>query len=361
MTYGPVRNLSPVRRERLSAPRPKGHTSMLTAAAAAGLAAAVWLGRRRTRASFRGATVLITGGASGLGLALARRFGAEGALIYLVSRSGAELERAGAELRASGVAVATMVCDVRDQAAVSRAVDRIVAETGGIDVAINNAGILKVSPIEHTLVEDFADSVMTHFWGPFHVVRAVLPSMQRQGHGRIVNITSIGGRVAVPHLLPYCVGKFALVGFSDGLRAELRKDGIMVTTVVPGLMRTGSHVRVQVRGQHRREAQWFGLAATTPLTSMSVDRAARRIVEATRAGRARVTLGWAARAAEIAQAVVPGCTAMLSSAAAAMLPGPSETREANETRLLVDVDAGWVTPVLPIAAAVRHHEMPMRP
>jgi short-subunit dehydrogenase len=324
------------------------------------LAGAWLLMRRQTRMSFRNASVLITGGARGLGLVLARQLGAEGARVYLVSRSRDELVRAQTELGEAGIDVTTIECDIKDPEAVLRAVDRLIAETGRVDLVINNAGVIKVGPLEHAKVEDFVDSLQTHFWGPFHIVRAVLPSMRNQGAGRIVNIASIGGRVAVPHLLAYGVGKFALVGFSQGLRAELRKDGILVTTVVPGLMRTGSHVRVQIRGQHAREAQWFGLAVASPLTSMHVDRAARRIVEAARMGRAHVTLGWQARMVEIAQAVAPSLTTdLMASVASRLLPGPSDASDGDEARRLGDIDTGWIGRTMPNAAAARNNEMPL--
>jgi NAD(P)-dependent dehydrogenase (short-subunit alcohol dehydrogenase family) len=327
-------------------------------AAGVALAGAWWLSHRAPH-SFRAASVLITGGARGLGLVLARRFAAEGARVYLASRSRDELLRAERELRAAGGDVRSLVCDVRDAAAVSRTISRIVGETGRIDVVVNNAGIIQTTPIEHAQVEDFVDSLNTHFWGPFNVVRSALPWMRRQGAGRIVNITSIGGRVAVPHLLPYAVGKFALVGFSQGLQAELRKDGILVTTVVPGLMRTGSHQRVQVRGQHEKEVQWFGLGVATPLTSMQVDRAAAQIIAAARAGRAHVTLTWQARLLEIAQGVAPELTsALLTAVASHVLPGPSPRAAGDRLREFSQVEKGWVEPFLPDAASVRNNEIP---
>ena len=88
--------------------------------------------------------------------------------------------------------------------------------------------------------------------------------MRRRRCGRIVNIASIGGLIAVPHLAPYSVSKFALVGYSDALRAELAKDGIRVTTVCPGLMRTGSAGHALVKGHHQAEFAWFGALSSLP-------------------------------------------------------------------------------------------------
>ena len=113
-------------------------------------------------------------------------------------------------------------------------------------------------------VADFEDAMGTMFWGMVYTTLAALPQMTERGAGRIVNITSIGGKVAVPHLLPYCCAKFAAVGFSEGIRAELAKDHIKVTTVVPGLLRTGSHANAVFKGDHHKEYGWFSLAATRP-------------------------------------------------------------------------------------------------
>src|SRR5690606_33875253 len=110
------------------------------------------------------------------------------------------------------------------------------------------------------------------FWGPFYCIDAVLGGMRRRGEGRIVNVSSVGGRVGVPHMVPYCAGKFALVGFSESLRAELRSSGIRVTTVCPGLMRTGSPRNALFKGRHRAEYAWFAIADSLPLATISSER-----------------------------------------------------------------------------------------
>src|SRR5204863_2590958 len=123
-----------------------------------------------------------------------------------------------------------------------------------------------------------------------HTTLDVMPDMRARREGRIVNISSIGGKVSVPHLLPYSASKFALVGLSEGLRAELAKDGIVVTTVCPGLMRTGSPRNAQFKGQHRAEYAWFTLSDSMPFFSQSAERAARQILSACRHGEAEVVL-----------------------------------------------------------------------
>ena len=279
---------------------------------------------RRPRASFRNRTVVITGGSRGLGLALARVFANEGARVALLARSPDQLTAARRELAARGAEVLAVRCDIRDRTAVDAAVGEIVRQFGAIDVLVNNAGVIQVTPFEHARLEDFRDSLDTHFWGPLYLIRACLPLFAYQGGGRIVNIASVGGRVAVPHLMPYTVGKFALVGFSEALRAELWRHGVRVTTVTPHLMRTGSHRNVLVRGQHEKEATWFALGTASRLTAINADRAARQIVEAARAGRSSVSPGWMGRAAALAQAIAPGLASALAAAAVRfVLPSPS--------------------------------------
>jgi NAD(P)-dependent dehydrogenase (short-subunit alcohol dehydrogenase family) len=305
--------------------------------------------RRAVRSveALQGRTVLISGGARGLGFLLAREFGRWGARVWVVSRTESEVERAVGELRALDIDANGMAADIRDPFACRTLVARIAAASGGIDVLVNNAGVIQATPLEHAKLEDFADSLRTHLWGPLHLTREVLPHMRRAGSGRVVNVASIGGRIAIPHLAPYCVGKFALVGLSEALRAELWKDGVAVTTVCPGLMRTGSHGRARIRGQHAREARWFGLAVATPLSSMSASRAASQVVWATVRKRARVTLGWQARTAEVLDTLAPELSARLASTVTALvLPGPIAASEGDENRTAGDVGFGWLTPFL---------------
>jgi short-subunit dehydrogenase len=104
---------------------------------------------------------------------------------------------------------------------------------------VNNAGVIQMGPVEDQSLEDFEEALGTMFYGVLMPIWSVLPQMISRGEGRIVNITSIGGKLSVPHLLPYNCAKFAAVGLSEGLRAELGRSKISVTTIVPGLMRTG--------------------------------------------------------------------------------------------------------------------------
>jgi NAD(P)-dependent dehydrogenase (short-subunit alcohol dehydrogenase family) len=332
--------------------------TMLTLGGLATLGAAVWLGNRRHRYDLQGRTVLITGGVRGLGLLLAREFGARGARLAVVSRTPADIARAEDELRGAGYEVTAECCDVRDPRAVAELVRLVVGRTGRLDVLVNNAGVIQAAPFEDAQLEDFQESLDTHFWGPLYLTREALPHLRRApGGARILNISSFGGRVGVPHLSAYSSGKFALVGLSETLRAELRQYGVLVTTATPGLMRTGSHVKIQLRGQHEKEALWFGAGVITSFTSMAGDRAARQIVSACIAGRAHVTPAAQFRLAEIGNVVAPEISAGLRSAVATQLPAATRTPEGRTRRSTGEVGFGILEPVMPRAAAEQNNEI----
>ncbi len=277
--------------------------------------------RRRRRIDFRGASVVITGGSRGLGLELARLFAAEGARLTLLARDRDELAAARLEIKALEADVLVRACDVGNRQAAEAAIDFVLEKRGRLDVLINNAGIIQVGPLAHLELEDFEQAMAVHAWGALYLIRAATPAMRRQGSGRIVNIASIGGLIAVPHLLPYSMSKFALVGLSDGLRAELAQSGIRVTTVAPGLMRTGSHVNARFKGQHEKEFAWFAVSAALPLFSTSARRAARQILAACRLGRPRLIITPQARLLHFVNALFPGLAAAGQNLAVRLLPG----------------------------------------
>lgn len=300
----------------------RGRRLVLAALGAGGALAARAGVRQRRSYDFTGKTVLITGGARGLGLLLAREFAAEGARLVLTARHADELARARDDLTGRGAEVLAVPGDVTDRAAVERLVEAASERFGGVDVLVNNAGIIQVGPFETMTVADFEEAMRVHFWAPLYTTLAVLPGMRARGAGRIVNISSIGGKLSVPHLLPYGASKFALTGLSEGLRAELAKDGILVTTVCPGLMRTGSPRNATFKGQHQAEYAWFSLGGALPLSSMAADRAAQQIVDACRHGDAEVILTWQARLATVAHGLFPALVTDLFGLINRALPGP---------------------------------------
>jgi len=282
-------------------------------------AAALAAFRASQRISFRGKVVLITGGSRGLGLVLARQLGAEGARLALLARDPAELQRAAEELRARGAEVVALVGDVGKSGAAEQAITATIHAFGRLDVLINNAGMIIVGPLETMNEADYESAFATHLWGPLRFMTAALPHLKRT-RGRIVNISSFGGKIAVPHLAPYSASKFALAGLSDAFRAELAQVGIKVTTVFPGLLRTGSHVQALFKGQRAREFAWFTLGASTPLTSASAENAARQIIRACRYGRPELIITIQARLAVLANAVFPNLAARVATLVNRALP-----------------------------------------
>lgn len=269
----------------------------------------------------RNRLVLITGGSRGFGLELARQFLSAGARVALCARDEADLRRAQEQLADSGYGnVWTGTCDVTDPDSIKRCVGELTSAGGPVHVLVNNAGSIAVGPMDNLDETDFRQAMDVNFWGAFHATNAVMPGMRQSGGGRIVNICSIGGKISVPHLLPYSAGKFALAGWSAGLRTELRKHNIYVTTMFPGLMRTGSPRNVPFKGQHRKEYAWFALADALPLTSMNAERAARRTLQACVHGEAEVVLSWQAKLATTLNALAPAAVSEAMTAVQWLLP-----------------------------------------
>jgi NAD(P)-dependent dehydrogenase (short-subunit alcohol dehydrogenase family) len=266
--------------------------------------------------------VLITGGSRGLGLIMAREFAARGARVAVCARDADDLARVQQEFAARGDHFFSTQCDLSRPDQVQSMIDSVEKALGPVDVLVNNAGKIMVGPLEHMTVEDFEEVMRINFWGAVHITLAVLPGMKRRHQGRIVNITSIGGKVAFPHLLPYSASKFALVGFSEGLRTELAKDGIWVTTVVPNLMRTGSPRNVDLKADYPKQYAWFTISDSLPVASMSAERAARQVVRACQNGESELVLGLPAKMAVVANGIAPGLISdLLAAANQWLLPG----------------------------------------
>jgi NAD(P)-dependent dehydrogenase (short-subunit alcohol dehydrogenase family) len=291
-------------------------------AGALGALAGRQLVRGSRQVDFNGRVVVITGGSRGLGLVIARQLAAEGARLCLLARSEEELRRA-AEQFPPDTEVMTVRCDIRRRADVRAAVDAILDRLGVVDVLINNAGVIQVGPLEHMTAGDFENAMATHFWGPLHLMFEIVPAMRRSGFGRIVNISSIGGRMAVPHLAPYCASKFALTGLSDAVRTELAQYGIKVTTVTPGLMRTGSPRNADVKGQHEAEYAWFAISDSLPGLTASAENSARQIIDACRYGDPDLTITVPARLAIAINHLAPSAVARAMIVANRFLPGPN--------------------------------------
>jgi short-subunit dehydrogenase len=247
--------------------------------------------RARRRISFRDRVVLISGGSRGLGLVVARRLAEEGAKLVLLARTARDLEAARRELETQhGAEVLAIPCDVRERPAVEAAVRAALDRFGRIDALLHVAGVIQFGPLAHHSEADFRESLAVHFWGAYYLAEAVRPHLPRDGSGRAAFVSSFGGRVAAPHMAAYAAGKFALVGFADALRTELAREGVRVTTITPGLMRTGSHVNASFKGRHEEEYAWFSVIDANPLVSASAESAARQVVDAVRHGDPALTI-----------------------------------------------------------------------
>jgi NAD(P)-dependent dehydrogenase (short-subunit alcohol dehydrogenase family) len=284
------------------------------------LAALAAFGKSRRRFDFENKVVLITGGSRGLGLVLARGFAAEGARIAICARDGEELASARQDLESRGAEVFDAICDLRVQDEVETLIADVKTRFGQIDVLVNNAGVIQVGPLEVQTQKDFEDAMAIHFWAPFYTMQAVLPEMRKRGAGRIINISSIGGKIAVPHLAPYCASKFALVGLSSAMHVELAKENIFVTTVCPGLMRTGSHINATFKGQNEKEFALFSISNALPVSSINAERAARQIIAASRRGDAEAVISIQAQIAAKMNNLFPEFTSEILSLVSKLLP-----------------------------------------
>ena len=266
-----------------------------------GLVAARWLARQQRTMNLEGRTVWVTGGSRGLGLELGRQLVDAGANVVISARNRSDLKKAQRILKRRAkdiqqrVEILALPCDVTDRSQVQKTVRQIMKSVGAVDILINNAGTIQVGPVAEMEAREYEEAINTHYWGPFYTMEAVLPVMRERRQGRIVNIASVGGKVSLPHLHPYSASKHALVGLSEGYRAELLKENVYVTTVCPGLIRTGSPTNAVYKGKHRDEQTWFTISDSLPGLSMSAPEAAKAIIEAARQGSGTVVLSLPAK------------------------------------------------------------------
>jgi short-subunit dehydrogenase len=289
--------------------------------------------RARQKAFFdlRGKNALVTGGARGLGLEIARVLVSKGANVIVVARDAEEIARAISDLKqhvaSSDVTIAGEACDLTDGEAIEPLLSRIRSQFGVVDVLVNNAGTIQVGPLSSMTVEDFESAMRLHCFAPLRLVLGLREGMRSRGGGRVANISSIGGLVSVPHLLPYSASKFALVGLSQGLRMELAREKIMVSTIAPGLMRTGSPRHASFKGDHQKEYAWFAISDALPLLSASSARSARRVVRAIERGEPHLVIGAPAKLAALANGLLPNVVTRALTVVNAALPSGQDQRE----------------------------------
>jgi short-subunit dehydrogenase len=300
---------------------------------------------------------LITGGSRGLGLAMAREFVRRGSRVAICARDTDELEIARRDLESRGAEVMAVPCDVTVREEAEALAREVCERFGCVDVLVNNAGVIEVGPLESMTLDDFEEAMRIHFYGPLYLTLAAVPEMRRRRHGRVVNISSVGGLISVPHLLPYCSSKFALSGFSEGLRAELARDNVLVTTVAPGLMRTGSARHAWFKGHPLREYKWFRAGASLPLLTMDPERAARKIVAGCERGAAELILTPQAKLLVKSKALFPELVTDLMDLADRVLPdGFEASSEKVEGSELEPPRGGSILDRLNRFAAMRFNE-----
>lgn len=279
----------------------------------------------------QGKRVLITGGSRGLGLALAQECLGRGARVLLMARNQAELEGAR-KLLADPERVYIFAGDVTKEADLEGVLAYARRELGGLDVVVNNAGIIQTGPLGDMTEEDFREIMEVNAFAPLRLTLLARPLL-RDG-GRVLIVSSVGGKLAVPHLGPYSMSKFASAGLGQALRAELAREGITVTTVLPGLMRTGSPRQAQVKGQYEQEYAMFATLDNLPVVSLDAREAARRIVDALVRGDAEAMIGGPALVMRYAQALAPQLTAELLALGNRFMPGPTGNTAARSGKEL---------------------------
>ena len=318
--------------------RSRGLSTIRRVAPAALAAGAIWgiregVGRLRA-ADLSGQVVLVTGASRGLGLALAREFHTQGCRLAICARDPGELNRAAELLRGEGAEVHAVVCDVGDRDAVAELIADVTRRFGRIDVLVNNAGLIQLGPVQTTEPKDYRTSLDVMTFGILYPTLAVLPQMQARRAGRIVNVTSFGGKVAFPHMLPYTTAKFAAVGLSEGLRVELAAQGIAVHTVCPGPLRTGSYLAAYTSGDEQTqeaEYRWFAGGGASPFV-VAADRAARIIVRGVKRGDPEIVFPTSAALLILLHGLSPGLTGdLLSLVNRYLLPEAPAPGAASET------------------------------
>jgi NAD(P)-dependent dehydrogenase (short-subunit alcohol dehydrogenase family) len=262
--------------------------------------------RRRVRVPVDGRTAFVSGAASGIGRAVAQRLSAHGCPVAIVDQDEPGLNETAAAL--SGGPVLVRALDVRDREAQAAFAQEVAAwAPAPVGMVFNNAGVATSQTIAGGVIEDDDWVVEVNFRGVVHGVRAFLPILLRQGSGVIVNTSSMFGIVGVPRLSAYCASKFAIRGFTESLRQELRGTGVRAVTVHPGGIKTNIvrnaryHEDPGAGGRtHDEAAEEFEAIAPT-----TAERAAQVIHEGVKAGKSRILIGPDARVLDALVRIAP--------------------------------------------------------
>jgi NAD(P)-dependent dehydrogenase (short-subunit alcohol dehydrogenase family) len=293
--------------------------------------------RRARRIDLRGRVVMITGGGRGLGLSIAREFLQHGCRLALCGRDGEVIARAVEEFQRQGADVFGEACDASDPTQVEAFVARVLERFGTIDVLVNNAGQCFVGPAVELEAADVEKALRNIFWVHYHPTMAVLPHMRSRRFGRIVNITSIGGKVPVPHQAAYATGKYAATGWSETLSIELAKEGVYVSTLTPPPLRNGAPLHVHFNGRVEEEFQWFTSTLLSPMTATRTERTARVVVDAAMHGEPERAVSFMSWLSARAQGVAPNLMTRLLAVSDRRLPPPGPPGQTSRMRLGLEV------------------------
>jgi len=187
---------------------------------------------------FKNKTVLVTGASSGIGRAAAIEFAKLGANVILVARTKEKLEQVENELKKFNVATLACSCDVSNKENVIKMSRMVFERFSSLDILVNNAGFAIYDSVTELSVDDIESQMKTNYLGMIYCVKAFLPSMLDKKSGHIVNVASLAASFGLPNIAPYCASKFAMLGFSEGLKHELRDTGVGITVVSPIMVRT---------------------------------------------------------------------------------------------------------------------------
>jgi NADP-dependent 3-hydroxy acid dehydrogenase YdfG len=215
-----------------------------------------------------GKVAIVTGASSGIGEATALALAAEGAAVAITARREDRLQAVAQRIHALGGKALSLRVDVTDEAQVREMAARTEAEFGKADILVNNAGVMLLGPIGGADTEDWRRMVSTNVLGLMYCTHAVLPLMQRQGAGHIVNISSVAGRTARAGAGVYNATKWAVGAFSEALRQEVYKHSIRVTIIEPGAVATELLEHITVPEVKAGMQEWVG--SLTPLTSEDI-------------------------------------------------------------------------------------------
>ena len=210
--------------------RPEAHSPLTAGAVVAGRIAR----RNSAMSSIQGKVIVITGASSGIGEATARLLAERGAHVVVGARRTERLEKLVAEITAKGGSARFRAVDVTSRKDTQALVDFAKAEFGRVDVLVNNAGVMPLSPLSALKVEEWDQMIDVNIRGVLHGIAAVLPDMKARGNGQIINVASIGAHVVAPTGAVYCATKYAVWAISDGLRQE--NTDLRVTVISPGVV-----------------------------------------------------------------------------------------------------------------------------